>query len=294
VVSARDLATPVESLQALVQKASKDGTSTKEQILYTFEEEDVEFGTTFVCTVELLAPGVKISHSGEARENKREAKKSAAQAALRDPAVYRLLPPLLVAKAREAKPAKEEATDSEDEASDESADSEAESEEKRDISGPVLSAKDKKKQLAAEQRAKKLAGRKAGKTAKIAEALKAALESSEEEEESEAEEEEQTSEEEEVGSEEEEEEDDSDDGKIDAAALAEKKAVIKVALLAAKKQRPGKRLVEKTNAAAAEAKENMDKKKHAEKAAFKDINLADKVKDTRKQENFGATKFIKP
>ncbi|CAE8695654.1 unnamed protein product, partial [Polarella glacialis] len=293
VVSARDLATPVESLQALVQKASKDGTSTKEQILYTFEEEDVEFGTTFVCTVELLAPGVKISHSGEARENKREAKKSAAQAALRDPEVYRLLPPLL-AKAREAQPAKEEATASEDEASDESADSEAESEEKRDNSGPVLSAKDKKKQLAAEQRAKKLAGRKAGKTAKIAEALKAALESSEEEEESEAEEEEQTSEEEEVDSEEEEEEDDSDDGKIDAAALAEKKAVIKVALLAAKKQRPGKRLVEKTNAAAAEAKDNMDKKKHAEKAAFKDINLADKVKDTRKQENFGATKFIKP
>jgi len=279
--AARKYANAVDSLNTLVQLATR-ATSLCDHITYAFEESDMG---EFVGTVELKVPSGHKSHSGEPQANKKQAKTSAAQVALRDPEVHRLLPPLPV-EVREPKAATAAGL-GEVQALDETTKEDTEDrEDTTEDAGPVLSKKKQQQLAAAELRAKKIAGRKAAKAAKAA----AALESSDEEEGSE--EEQETSEDSEDSEDSTADSTDSDDeDDIYSAELAAKKAAIKAALAA--KKRPAKHASRPT---AAVAKSAEPSKKGVDKLEAGDTKFAEKLKDTlsAKQENFGQTKFIKP
>jgi len=271
---------PEETLQGLVQKATR-ASSTKDHIIYIVEEDDM--GLEFIAVVELKVPAGTHTARGEPQDKKADARKSAARVALRDPEVHRLLPPLPTKeKLREPKEAKAPVAES----SDDEHQHEEERPEDSAKASAALSAK-QQKQVAKAAKAEKNAKRKAAKAA-----AKAA-----EEEESDHDEEEDDSDDEDSASVEESSEaegemEDSSDGDdedgIDVAALTAKKAAIKAALAAKKKPKPSAKRDTKDKVAG-EAK-----KKIVQKAGVIDLKMAEKVQDGRKQENFGATKFIKP
>jgi len=295
--AARAYPSPIESLDSLVQKATRS-TSTKDYIAYSFEEED--FG--YVCSVELLLPnGRRACHIGESRDSKKDAKKSAALVALRDPEVHRLLPPL-PSKVREpdvAKPASLKAAKELPEAVAEpvsQAEDAAESGEEVEERTGAISAKELRKQEKTELRAKRLARRKAAK------AFKAALAELEDEESSdlaETDSSEDNGEDEEDDEEEEEEEDeetasddDDEDARLDPTELAAKKAAVKAALAAKRRAAKGGRQTAVSDDAKRKlASDSKKKSTHSNEADFK---MSEKVKDTKLQANFGQTKFIKP
>lgn len=279
--AARVYSNPVETLHDFVQKATR-ATSTREYIIYTDEEDDLGF---FIATVEVKVPAGRTSHSGEPKENKKEAKKSAAQVALRDPALHRLLPALpkeiKVQEPRVAKVAVAADTDS-----DQSTEEGAPASSTTTGSTPALSKKEQQKLEKAELARKR-------KAAKAARAAWAALQEEDDDDEDEEEEDADAQESVEGESEEEESDDSSgseeDDGsKLDPEALAAKKAAVKAAL--------AKRATKKGGSKSAAAKERRGNGpvKESAKDATGEFKFADKVKDTRLQANFGATKFIKP
>eukprot|EP00930_Biecheleria_cincta_P003967 TRINITY_DN104874_c0_g1_i1.p1 TRINITY_DN104874_c0_g1~~TRINITY_DN104874_c0_g1_i1.p1 ORF type:complete len:464 (+),score=152.86 TRINITY_DN104874_c0_g1_i1:28-1392(+) len=286
---------PIESLDSLVQKATR-ATSTKDYIAYSFEEED--FG--YVASVELLlSNGSRSCHSGESRDSKKDAKKSAALVALRDPEVHRLLPPL-PGKLREhdaAKPASLSAVgelpvaDAEPLSQGEDV---AESSEEVEEKAGTVSAKELRKQEKNELRAKRLARRKAAK------AFKAALAEVEDEESSDlaetdsAEDHGEDDEQEEEGEEETatDDDDDDEDARLDPAELAAKKAAIKAALASKRRSAKGSRQAAVND----DVKKKLasDSKKKSAHVSEADFKMSEKVKDTKMQANFGQTKFIKP
>lgn len=289
--AARDYANPMESLQALLQKSTR-ATSTKDNIVYTFEEVDKG---SFVATVQLLAPGVDTSRSGEPQGNKQKAKNSASLAALRDPEVHRLLPPL-PPKAQEPKATKAAGVQGNKEQSVEKVGLAFSPEPRGNKVSAAVSAKERQKQEKAAKAAKRKSAKEAKKSAFVA------LEDSEEEEastEEKASEGEETSEEEEEETSSEEEEassEGSDDEDAKARAdLAAKKVAIKAKLRAAKQ--PAKCASASRQVARAEVTtDGLDEKKKLAEKAHRDEFLQNNVKvlDTKKQKNFGLTKFIKP
>jgi len=290
--AARDYANPMESLQALLQKSTR-ATSTKDNIVYTFEEVDKG---SFVATVQLLAPGVDTSRSGEPQGNKQKAKNSASLAALRDPEVHRLLPPL-PPKAQEPKATKAAGVQGNKEQSVEKVGLAFSPEPRGNKVAAAVSVKERQKQEKAAKAAKRKSAKDAKKSAFVA------LEDSEEEEastEEKASEGEETSEEEEEeetsSSEEEASSEGSDDEDAKARAdLAAKKVAIKAKLRAAKQ--PAKSASASRQVARAEVtNDGLDEKKKLAEKAHRDEFLQNNVKvlDTKKQKNFGLTKFIKP
>jgi len=254
---------PVENLQALVQKATREGSSIRDHLIYTVEEIEEDFGA-LVATVELRLPAGCQTSRGEPKDTKKEATKSAAQVALRNPEVHRLLPPL-PPKVREVKASKAE--DSGDE------------EEEEDLASTACTEKisvKKQRQLQKEEvRAKRQAKRNAAK------AIQAALAAEESDDNDDAEEEEsedgedstrQESEDQEE-SEEEDGEDSSDEDEddlvcVNASELAAKMKVIKERIGSQSRKREGK---------SAGSKKEKDKSgfAKAEKAAQKSQQQSD-------------------
>eukprot|EP00928_Gymnodinium_smaydae_P030211 TRINITY_DN22523_c0_g1_i1.p1 TRINITY_DN22523_c0_g1~~TRINITY_DN22523_c0_g1_i1.p1 ORF type:complete len:484 (-),score=115.25 TRINITY_DN22523_c0_g1_i1:468-1739(-) len=241
--AARSYPKPVESLQQLVQLATR-ATSTADHIKYTIEEDDL--GIEYVCTVEIIAFGTRTSYVGEPRENKKDAKIFGARAALRDPALHLLLPPL-PSKNREPKAPK--ATSLED-VKLELNEKNTVTEDSVETSGAVVSKK-KQQQLEKERKAAKRKAAKAAKAAALAE-MSSEEESSEEEEgedvEVDAEQDEESEDSDAYSAEEESEEevatdseDEEEDGteRLDASELAAKKAAIKAALAAKRESKHG-------------------------------------------------------
>jgi len=110
--AAREYPNPVESLQVLVQRATR-ATSPADFITYIVEEDKWQRDELkYTGTVEVLVFGCQTSHTGKPCGNKKEAKTSAARVALRDATLHRSLPPL-PAKSRETKVAHEAGSDDE-------------------------------------------------------------------------------------------------------------------------------------------------------------------------------------
>lgn len=200
--AARDYPNPVESLQALVQRATR-ATSTLDYITYIIDED--EFGIEYVGRVEVRAVGRLLCHSGEPKQSKKDAKVSAARCAMRDLTLHRLLPPL-PARPKESKSVRTVVSDDE---------SEVEKEELSKPIKPVGSTKTpqvsaaKQKQLEKERRAAKRKAAAAVKAAALAEMM-SKEDSSEEESEGDSESEEETSDEEVTSTEVDSEEDEDD------------------------------------------------------------------------------------
>lgn len=288
---------PVENLQALVQKTTK-ATSTRDNIIYTIEETDFDF----VATLKLVVPAGTRTSVGQPKENKQAAKKSAAQVALRDPEVHKLLPPPAPSKVENEKAAKarvskednrsEETVDPSDSSSHTASEvSEAEEEVNK---GPFLSAKKQRQLKEAELRAQRAAKRKAAKAAKAAQAKESDDEEEEEEdvEDSDVEDTEESEESDSDDSEEDDEIDSTTDDEADENAaidsVAFRKAAIKAALAAKRRGKSsGKQTVSSKDKASDKPKQQVVEK------AKKD-DMYGKVEDTRKQANYGQTKFIKP
>lgn len=279
--AARKYPNPEETLQGLVQKATR-ASSTKDHIIYTVEEDDM--GLEFIAVVELKVPAGTRTARGEPQDKKADARKSAARVALRDPEVHRLLPALPTKeKVREPKEAKAAVAESAD---DEHQHEEEQPEDSAKASA-ALSSK-QQKQVAKAAKAEKNAKRKAAKAAAKAAEEEESDDDDEEEDESDDEDSASAEESSEAEGEMEDSSDGDDEDGIDVAALTAKKAAIKAALAAKKKPKPSAKRDTKDKVAS-EAK-----KKVVQKAGVIDLKMAEKVQDGRKQENFGATKFIKP
>lgn len=285
---------PVENLQALVQKSTRAG-STRDNIMYSIEETDFDF----IATLKLVVPSGTRTSVGQPRENKQAAKQSAAQVALRDPEVHKLLPPpSKVEKPKAAKSVESNEDHGHENAttcingSSPSGSEQSEVEEEVIKPGPHLSAKKQKQLEQAELRAKKRAKRKAAKAAKAAQVE----ESSEEEEETdegacvdvEDTDESDTDDSEEDGDEVESTTDEDADEDADIDSVAFRKAAIKAALAA---KRAGRRSGKQQDSTKEKASVN-SKQPKLDKGRKDD--MYGKVEDTRKQANYGQTKFIKP
>lgn len=273
--AARRYPNPVESLQTLMQK-SIGAASTADRIVYTVADVEDEWETLFVGTVQMKVPGGNTSHSGKPQGTKKDANKSAAEAALRDPEVHKLLPPL-PPKVKEQQV--ETAADSE----------EVEQVEEKELEArTVLSSKKQKQLEKAELRAKKLAIKKAAKAAKAA-----VSESDESEDGTEEDEDEKisTNEDSEHSEESEEsEEDDSGDDSEAAEAERARKAAIKAALAARRAAAPQRVRHTMPKEKLVDANKNRVKKK----VAHEDVKISTAGQEASFQTNFGLTKFIKP
>jgi len=298
---------PVESLQARVQKAISTS-FTAGCIAYTVAEVEDEWETLFVGTVELKLPAGNMSHSGKPQGNKKEAKKAAAEAALRAVDLHRLLSalPTKVKEQKVAKAADSEVEDDENHSTaevDEEVD-ESREQEQQQKGRTVLSSKQQKQLEKAELRAKRQAKKRAKR-----EAAKQQQEQEDEEEEEEDEEEDEedstvASEEEssEENSEESDEEESSEAGETDEAetaekaALAAKKAAIKAALAAKRSKRGGHTVIssEKDKDKVATSASTGSAQNRLMKIARRDLKMADEAQKSSKQQNYGQTKFIKP
>jgi len=227
----RDYPNPVENLQALVQKAIREGSSIRDHIIYTVEEVEEDFGA-LIATIELRLPAGCHTSRGEPKDNKKEATKSAAQVALRNPEVHRLLPPL-PPKVREVKASKAEHSEDEEEEVASTACTEK------------LSVK-KQRQLQKEEiRAKRQAKRNAVKAIKAALAAEESDDDDEEEESEDGEDSTREDSEDQEESEEEDIEDSSDEDEdslvcVNAAELASKMKAIKERIGSQSRKRDGK------------------------------------------------------
>lgn len=290
---------PVENLQALVQKATREGSSIRDHVIYTVEEIEEDFGA-LVATVELRLPAGCHTSRGEAKDNKKEATKSAAQVALRNPEVHRLLPPL-PPKVRESKASKAE----------DSGDEEEEDELASTACTEKLSIKKQRQLQKEEVRAKRQAKRNAAKAIKAAIAAEESDENDDEEEEEEESEDRDGSTREESEDQEESEEEDvessSDDDEddlvcVNASELAAKMKSIKERISSQSRKRVGKSAgsaKEKDKAGIAKAEKLAQKaadraaQKAADRADTKDIGIEVVFKSAWSQTG-AKTNYVKP